>query len=143
MPKVLIEKTCCHCGESKSLDNFHKDKKAPMGHTYSCKTCSNSRARDHHKKRSNNPTWVQSRRDKMNEKHREAKLKAIEYKGGVCQDCGGTFPPFVYDFHHLDGDTKSDNPSYILRQSWEKAKLELDKCVLLCANCHRGRHHSE
>ena len=46
------------------------------------------------------------------------------------------------DFHHEDPTKKeygiSSNGSTI---SWEKLKIELDKCILLCANCHRELHY--
>lgn len=69
------------------------------------------------------------------------KLKAIEYKGGKCVDCHGTFHPAVYEFHHLDPTFKDKDPSKVMTLKWEKIVAEIDKCVLLCANCHRIRHH--
>jgi len=70
------------------------------------------------------------------------KLKAIEYKGEVCLDCRGkNFLPAVFHFHHRDPLTKE----FTLRdgKSWDRVKTELDKCNLLCANCHITRHAGE
>lgn len=68
----------------------------------------------------------------------EIKIKAIAYKGGECQSCGFKGAISCFDFHHLDPSTKSfsisDKPH---TRSWERTKKELDKCDLLCANCHR------
>lgn len=78
---------------------------------------------------------VQKRRDKV-------KKMAVEYCGGKCQDCLTSFSyPGVYDFHHLDENIKEfsiGNNGYT--KGWEKIKKELDKCILLCSNCHRIRH---
>ncbi len=74
---------------------------------------------------------------------RERKLKAIEYLGGVCKKCGGTFHPAVYEFHHRDQTLKDRDPSKMLQLSWKRLQEELDKCDLLCANCHRLTHHQE
>lgn len=51
----------------------------------------------------------------------------------------------VYDFHHKDKSEKTKEVSYLITANvgWEKLKRELDKCVLLCANCHRIRHELE
>jgi len=142
--KVLIDgKVCSKCYAFKSASDFHKDKGTPTGLAYYCKECANSSAREHHKKRASDPSWSQKRRDKLRESARLSKLKAIEYLGNGCFDCGRVYPAYVYDIHHLDGNTKLDNPSRLLRGDWEVAKAELDKCVLLCANCHRERHHSD
>jgi len=46
----------------------------------------------------------------------------------------------VYDFHHLDPLTKDKNFDTIKSKSWEKVKEEIDKCQLLCSNCHRLAH---
>lgn len=67
---------------------------------------------------------------------------AVEYLGGKCVKCGSIdLPLCCYQFHHLDPHTKNDNPSHLTRQKpSEKLKKELDKCVLLCANCHAIEH---
>lgn len=81
--------------------------------------------------------WCNSCR---NLKRQEQKKQAVEYKGGACQDCGGIFPLSVYDFHHLDPNQKDFEISKVRPSSLAKVKAELDKCVLLCSNCHRIRH---
>lgn len=66
---------------------------------------------------------------------------AIEYKGGKCQRCGYDHCLEALEFHHLsDSDKKFgiSNKGYTI--SWEKVREELDKCDLLCANCHRELH---
>lgn len=55
--------------------------------------------------------------------------------------CQGIFHPAVYEFHHLDPTTKDRDPSKMLSLKWERVTTELDKCILLCANCHRLIHH--
>lgn len=77
------------------------------------------------------------------EKGRQNKLKAIAYLGGHCTDCGNEFPPYVYDFHHLDPTIKDSTIAQIMGRKWENIVSELDKCVLLCANCHRIRENKE
>lgn len=67
------------------------------------------------------------------------KLKAIEYKGGKCQKCDQIYAPQAMDFHHPNDD-KSHNPGRLMSGAWETLIKELDKCVLLCANCHREEH---
>lgn len=43
-------------------------------------------------------------------------------------------------FHHLG--SKKEKPAYIIaRWSWEKSKKELDKCILVCSNCHGEIHY--
>lgn len=68
----------------------------------------------------------------------ELKFKAVQYKGGKCEQCGYIGCIAAFDFHHLDPSLKSfavsTNPH---TRSWERVKEEVDKCLLLCANCHR------
>jgi len=134
---------CSKCKEVKDYNHFHKDSSGPRGYAYYCKSCANTSARHHHNKKAKDKEWINTRRRTTNEKHRQAKLKAIQYLGGQYYDCKKEYPSYVYDFHHVDGSTKLDNPSRVLRGDWESAKVELDKCVLLCSNCHRGRHFSD
>lgn len=71
----------------------------------------------------------------------ELKNKAIKYKGGKCEKCGydNIEFPAVFDFHHLDP-TAKDFAIGSSSKSWKNIKPELDKCALLCANCHRIEH---
>lgn len=66
------------------------------------------------------------------------KLRAIEYKGGSCVCCGYDQHPGVLDFHHLDPALKEFSISGKgMTRSWGAIQKELDKCILVCANCHR------
>ena len=69
------------------------------------------------------------------------RLKAIAYKGGKCQQCGYDRCPEALEFHHRDSSEKEFGVSSSGNtRSWAKVKGEVDKCVLLCANCHREVH---
>lgn len=63
----------------------------------------------------------------------------IDYKGGGCLVCGYNNSAEALDFHHLDPNKKDFTISDSYRDL-EKMKLELDKCVLVCANHHREIH---
>lgn len=79
---------------------------------------------------------------KKNEKCRRAvqKKKAVEYKGGKCSVCGYSKCLASFDFHHLDPKTKNKEIGNILDGTWSTIRTELDKCILLCSNCHRELH---
>lgn len=73
---------------------------------------------------------------------RRRKIRAVQYYGGKCIRCGYDKCPAVLTFDHRDPTIKEVAPSYaILKWSWDKTKKELDKCDLLCANCHGERHY--
>jgi hypothetical protein len=71
-----------------------------------------------------------------------AKKAAIEYLGGKCCKCGWTGALPAYEFNHLNPTVKAFTIGNILHKSWDFIKQELDKCELLCSNCHRI-HHSD
>ena len=84
--------------------------------------------------------------EKQRRNRQERKRKAVQYLGGKCVDCGlQTDFMSVYDFHHKDAETKSDRVAELIShyRSWEIVQAELDKCILLCSNCHRIRHELE
>jgi len=77
----------------------------------------------------------------VQKRRRELRRKAIAYKGGQCQICGYDRCPEALEFHHLDSSYKDFGiSSKGYTRSWGKICEELDKCVLLCANCHREVH---
>jgi len=68
------------------------------------------------------------------------KEKAIEYKGGKCEKCGYDKCNSALEFHHLDPTKKDFSPSANMNMAWNKIQNEIDKCILVCANCHREIH---
>ncbi len=74
---------------------------------------------------------------------RRKKLRemARDYKGGKCMVCDYNRCQRALSFHHLNPQEKDfDLSSRGLTRSWERIKKEIDKCVLLCANCHMEVH---
>lgn len=68
--------------------------------------------------------------------------KAIDYLGGKCKFCSMDHPAAL-QFYHRDPSTKEyDIAGAHLLKRWEKLVVELDKCDLLCANCHCIEHYS-
>lgn len=98
------------------------------------------------KRDANRKAWFEANKEvlmkKQRLKKRERKLWAIDYKGGKCERCNGVFHPAVYEFHHINPEEKDRDPSKTLLLSLENMKKELDKCILVCANCHRLEHHN-
>ncbi len=74
----------------------------------------------------------------VTKRRRKVKAMAIVYKGGRCQLCGYDKYQGALDLHHLDRDTKAFGISYRgYCRAWRMVKEELDKCLLVCVNCHR------
>ena len=71
------------------------------------------------------------------------KLKAIEYKGGRCQCCNRLGPKSIFDFHHVDPNEKEMEWKKMSKLNIEFRNKELDKCILVCSNCHRLIHAGE
>lgn len=67
------------------------------------------------------------------------KARAVAYKGGACQICGYNKSLVALHFHHRDP-SKKDFIISRASKSWEAVLAELDKCDLLCANCHAETH---
>ena len=61
-----------------------------------------------------------------------------EFKRQPCVDCGQIYPPYVMDFHHVRG-KKSFQIGGSLHLALDKLLREIDKCDIICSNCHRER----
>lgn len=116
------KKTCTDCGLTKPVSDFYASKNHAFGVMCYCKICFNLRC---------SMRWVQR------------KIKAIHYKGSNCQRCNLSVKDThyaVFEFHHLNPAHKDFNWAKLRIRPWEEIQKELDKCVLLCANCHRIVH---
>jgi hypothetical protein len=82
-------------------------------------------------RRKQNIRYTQDRRKKVKE-------QAIKYKNSKCALCGYDRCIYSLEFHHIDSDLKKFTIAHAAYQrKWSEVLDELDKCVLLCANCHR------
>ena len=109
-------KLCPKCKTSKPKNDFYKSTKSS---SY-CKSCileSNA------------------------ERRRIVKQQAIDYLGGKCSNCGYNKCNSALEFHHIDS-TQKDKDYSNYKTSFDKLKSELDKCILLCSNCHREHHEN-
>ena len=78
----------------------------------------------------------------VSERRRKTKDMAIEYKGGKCEKCGYNKCNGALEFHHLNPEEKDFSISTSgTTKSFERIKKEIDKCILVCANCHREIHY--
>ena len=94
-------------------------------------------------------TWYQANKQKKSEQVARYNVgfekRNREYVDALklitpCADCGNSYPPVCMDYHHLGG-KKRTVASMIRKNSIKVIQEEIDKCVLLCANCHRLRHY--
>ena len=77
----------------------------------------------------------------VRKRRRKIRIMALEYKGGKCERCGYNRCPEALEFHHATSSEKDFSVSSRgYTRSWDRVKKELDKCILLCANCHREVH---
>lgn len=116
-------KKCCKC------DNPRRNKTS----TY-CKSCHNEYQKAFYKK---NPRSISESSKRNHDRIREF---VKESKNIPCVDCKIKYPYYVMDFDHVRGDKK-----FILAvaaskyRSIKSIQEEIDKCEVVCSNCHRER----
>lgn len=91
--------------------------------------------------------WARKNSEKVRAKIRErraairAELNRIKEERG-CADCKQKFPYYVLDFDHIDSSNKVNGVSALLKEAGlERVREEVQKCEVVCANCHRIRTH--
>ena len=129
---------CGGCGSSKPEDEFYWKNKEHTKRQEFCKTC----------KSRYNKTWYAKNKEshKANVRKNSSKYIASFYdlvntikSETPCKDCKQYFPAICMDFDHLPEFMKSNNVSAMTGYNIEKIKAEIDKCEIVCSNCHRIR----
>lgn len=128
---------CYKCLTEKKDEYFPwRDKEKGVRRGF-CRDCQNAETRKHYRKY----------REKYLEKSRDAKEKIKqwyeEYLSTLeCSQCGENHPAAL-DFHHLRD--KEFNISQAVGDSYSVRRIEaeIEKCIVLCANCHRKHHYNE
>ena len=128
-----MTKKCGKCKEIKKISEFNKKGKS---YQYLCKDCNKFNLKQHYK--NNKPKYLV--------KNKLRKKKCIkwwkEFKSQfICTRCGESHQACI-DFHHINKNNKKYNIAHMVGRglSIERIKIELKKCIVLCANCHRKEH---
>src|SRR5574343_765703 len=80
---------------------------------------------------------------KRAQRRKELRELVDSMKAVPCADCGNRFPPCAMDFHHTEANGKVDGIAQLVNSgSITKLMVEIEKCEIICANCHRIRHHA-
>lgn len=110
---------CPRCKSLCDVNNFYNRRDKKNASVY-CKNCTNNQTK---------------------ERQQNVKKQMIDYKGGKCELCQYSKYQGALEFHHLDPNEKDFNLSNLKNYKFDDViKKELDKCVLVCANCHREIH---
>lgn len=130
-------KKCTKCKEEKLLQEYswRKYLKTLMS---CCKNCANEYAKKRYKK---DPIAQKIRVYKTQRGLRKRNRDyIIDAKKKACTDCKITYPTYVMDLDHLPGTNKRFALSKMSRTySLKEIQKEIDKCEVVCANCHRER----
>ena len=112
---------CVVCGVQKNIKNCYVNNNGKF--SLYCKKCTS---------------------EKMRLSKLETKKYCVKYKGEKCQKCGYNKNYAALEFHHTDPAKKDFLISDVrVAKTKDKLHLELDKCLLLCANCHAETHHPD
>ncbi len=127
-------KICSRCKKEKLFSDYCKSSRMKDGYQSACKACMAD-------------SWKRSRNNKL-EHYKEVQrkreennaCKAREWKSQKgCSVCDEKEPECL-ELHHIDPSVKEHNPSDLSRISLNAFLKEAEKCVVLCANCHRKVH---
>lgn len=145
-----IKKICCDCKRELPLSEFHKSRNRKDGHQGICKSCTRVRTRkyqlEHPEKTReyarnhwNKYSEEKRRGDRIRMDNHQLFLDSLKSK---CVKCGET-RPYVIQFHHIDPSTKSFSIGHGSKYHKSKDDVieEVNKCVCLCANCHKEFHY--
>ena len=134
-------KICSRCLKNKRLTSFYSRKTGKrLGEYYEkCIECMKKRGRDYYSKNQKRQLKLALLRRK---KAYLLKRKFIDkIKNVPCADCKKRYSSYVMDFDHRSIDDKITDIGSMSSKNWslERIKKEIEKCDVVCANCHRIR----
>jgi len=125
-------KRCCTCKQIKPLPEYNLLQRAKDGRQYSCRDCNKAYHYDH---RERHMRQIRARTERVRQ---EARAFIVDFlRTHPCVDCGES-DIVVLEFDHLRD--KRANVSYLIQSAEiQRIKDEIEKCEVVCANCHRRR----
>lgn len=125
-------RTCTKCGQPKDMDDFAWKLKSKGIRHSSCKECQRVAVKNHYNA---NKEQYLLRRDESTERKKDY-VRSLK-ENATCKDCGNKYPHYILQFDHVE--TKTENVSVLVSNSWNKLLAEIAKCDIVCANCHAAR----
>ena len=127
---------CYRCGEFKCPTEFNWRRKARGERDSHCRPCRADYKREHYER--NRQAYI----DRATERKQRLNLERTQYLidyflSHPCVDCGES-DPVVLEFDHLR-DKEFNIGAAIARNSWARILKEMEKCEVVCRNCHRRR----
>ena len=120
----------------KPVSEFHRCKR--RGHQQWCKACRREYDRAYYER--NRSKIIEQKRRRVRELAARARTLKTETP---CADCGRSFHPAAMQWDHLPGSSKRLDVSDLSRRNSRAAVLaEIEKCQLVCANCHAVRTYN-
>ena len=129
-------KKCSRCKKEKPFTDYNSDKTKKDGYCFCCKECKVSISNKYQIKN----RISLSQRHNIRNKELSNWLNEIK-KTKCCLKCEEK-KYYLLDFHHINSDLKLKGVSQI-KDSKNKILKEIEKCIVLCSNCHREFHHLE
>lgn len=133
-------KQCSVCKEKKPCEAYNKKRSRKDGLQTHCRECSHKKFAAYYN--TNKAEHLKTIRAQKKEQIKKSRAYVLEYLSRhVCVDCGND-DPLVLEFDHVRG-SKSNNVSNMIANGTglKKLQVEIDKCEIRCANCHRHRTH--
>ena len=126
-------KVCSKCKANKPVEEFNfRNRSAGIRHHY-CRECGKIFTRNHYKR--NKRQYI----DRTLRSHAKRREYLHQIKSQPCADCGVQYPYYVMDFDHREGEEKVFEMNHVNYVTMSAIKREVEKCDVVCANCHRER----
>ena len=131
-----MKKLCPQCNKKKTVREFYPRSTRPGQYSAYCISCFSERHKDYY--RANKQYYL----DKKNHIREQLEEQVRQLKSKPCSDCRKKYPYYVMDFDHREGEEKVGNIARLIRSGQVRKTLdEINKCDLVCSNCHRTRTH--
>lgn len=135
-----MSKKCYTCQQTRSSDCFSKHKGRKDGLNSICKDCSRERSKQYYKdNKEKHLKTIKSNGHKYRQRNQEYVLDLLSKS--KCMDCGENHI-LVLEFDHKHSKLANVS-SMILTYSLSSLKNEIDKCDVVCSNCHSKRTHKQ
>jgi len=134
-----MRKACTKCNKTKPVSEYNYRNKSKGTYQSHCRKCSKAYLKTHYRK---NTQYYREKAKYHTRRYEQIARRTIyEIKlGNPCVKCGES-DPRVLDFDHINSQEKSHNVANMVKSghSVKSIMKEVEKCQILCANCHRRK----